>query len=223
MVEELSKKERAVLESVFQSIKVPKKKSGRKLLVGMIGLVGSGKTLVAQKLARELGAAVVSADAIRIALRKKKTGFDNTREIMFGVIAKILADGGSVVADSDFAVSGKRNDFKKVGKDGDAVVYYVRTVRDPDVLIGDTITKRFGTKQNDLFAGAATNWKGNKKPAVVKLREMWRRTPHHYSWSHDDGGQWVQKTIPQVYATVDTTKVSTVPKQVREVAKRLRY
>lgn len=219
---ELSQKEQKVLDALLKRLKVSKHIGKKKVVIGLIGLVGSGKTVVAEDLAHALEATVVSGNVVRMALRKQKLGFDHAREIVFALTKETLFRGGSVVIDSDFAGPRKRNDIKKIVKDGGGTVYFVRTVRDFDVIIGGIVASRYGTKVNDLFAGASTTWKGKKKAAVVKLREMSRRTPHHYTWSKDGGGQWVQKTIPDVYATIDTTKSALIPHQVRAVVRRIK-
>lgn len=221
MHEKLSKKEQDVIDAFLKKMKLPRAKSGRLFVVGMIGLVGSGKSSVADILAQELGAVIVSGDMLRIALRKKKVGFVHLQAIARRITARVLEQGGSVVVDSDFVDAGKRNEIKKVAKDGGAQMRFVRVVCDHDVIIGRIMAERFGTKATDLFAGAETTWKGQKKPAVVKLREMWRRTPHHYTWSMDKGGHWVQKTIQDVFATVDTTESLKTKKKIKEIAGRI--
>jgi len=216
---ELSSKERSVVEALEKKLKIPKSKTKNKVAVGIIGLVGSGKSLVSDGLAREIGAVVIRADDIRIMLRKKKIKLDNVHDIVHSLTESILKRGGNVVVDSDFAWAHKRNEFKKVAKDAGADMYFVRTVKDLDVIIGDIMNDRYGTPANDLFAGADSNWKGTKKGAVVRIREMTRRLPHHYLWSKDDGGQWIQKTIPEIYTTIDTTKKTSVAKEVKDFAR----
>jgi len=219
---ELSLGERKVLEMFISRLKVSKPKTKKPVVVGLIGLVGSGKTLVATALAKELGATVISADEVRIVLRKKQLGYGRIETIVLGLTESVLARGGSVVVDSDFASADKRNRFKKSAKDGGAEIYFVRTVKkDVDTMIGIAMTRRYG-KEDGFFVGASTTWKGKDRAAVVKLREMWRRIPHHYLWSKDGGGQWIQKTIQNVYATVDTSNSKSVLKQVRAITATLK-
>ena len=218
-----SRKEQRILETFSARLAVPRPKTKKRLFVGTIGLVGSGKTAVAELLSRELGAAVISADAIRIALRKKRAGYGRVEDICGMLAQTILARGGSVIVDSDFADAQKRNSFKKLAKDRGAESYFVRTVKqDIDTMIGTAITRTYRKGVDDFFTGAGTTWQGKQRAAVVKLREMWRRIPHHYLWSKDGGGAWIQKTIPQVYTIIDTSRPSTVAKQVRDVARALR-
>jgi hypothetical protein len=43
------------------------------------------------------------------------------------------------------------------------------------------------------------------KNATIALREMWRRTPHHYQWTSQGGGNWLLKKLPFVDFEIDTT------------------
>lgn len=218
---DLSSKEKNIVQSFIANTKIPKRKSKRKLAIGIVGLVGAGKTSVAKVLGRELGAAVIQADAIRLALRKKRTGFDNVHEIMFAIAKDILKRGGNVILDSDFASKHKQNGLRKIAKDAKATAYFVRVYTDVDTMIGRALIEKHGTKATDLFTGAKTTWRGAHKPAVVKLREMWRRVPHHYTWSKDEGGQWIKKTIGGVYAEIDTTEKTTWRREASSLTKSL--
>ena len=44
-------------------------------VVAIVGLVGSGKSSVARYLAKLIGAKIISANVIRVALRKKGKGY----------------------------------------------------------------------------------------------------------------------------------------------------
>ena len=49
-----------------------REKQKRPLVVGFVGLIGSGKTTLAKELASLIGATVISGDDIRVLLRKEK-------------------------------------------------------------------------------------------------------------------------------------------------------
>lgn len=178
------------------------------LIIAMVGLVGSGKTTIAREIAKGIGAEVIDSGEIRIALRKMSKGYDKARQIAEAVAGEIIRRGNSVVLTSDFVDVQKRRVLEKKAKQFDARVAYIHTFCDRDVLIGRIISRRYQNNVNDFFGGASAVWQGNQKyrGAIVKLREMWRRTPHHYQWINKNGGVWTLKKLPiRFFAEIDTT------------------
>ena len=173
-------------------------------------------------LAHEIGGVVVSADELRTALRREKVGYKNIRELSLSIGAKIVEQGGNIIINSDFIDPKKREKLNAIGKAHDVSTLYVQVVCDPDVLFGRIIEEKYGTPTSDLFAGAKSIWKGKKKGAVVKFREMWRRTPHHYTWSEEGGGQWKIKNVQNVLGIIDTTDEKKIQKQVKLLIKKLK-
>ena len=82
--ESLSKTALEVQESFINSLKIDKRKTIQPLVVALVGLVGSGKSSVAQKLAPLIGATVIGGDRIRVELRKR----GNRINIKFGPLRK---------------------------------------------------------------------------------------------------------------------------------------
>ncbi len=75
-------------------------------------------------------------------------------------------------------------------------------------MVGRALTANYENKADDFFGSADSKWQGSEqsKGAVVKVREMWRRTPNHYRWVNKGGGQWLIKNPPcKVLADIDTT------------------
>lgn len=203
----LSKKEKKVLEYFKKKIKASRAVK-KPLVIGMVGLVGSGKTRVSKLLSKELGFPVVSGDDIRKKLRAEKESYDNTREITRRLVANLLESDSGIIIDSDHIDAGKRNNLKKIAKDGGAKVLFVRSVCDMDEsfkrMIGDKYPK------SGFFDGA-----------YDKVREAWRRTPLHYSWSKDKGGHFHVKKLPFVFEEVDTTFEDKMKKKIKAVARKL--
>lgn len=216
----LAPKEQKVFERLARRLRVPKRKSNRQVVVGMVGLVGSGVTSVARELARGIGAVVLCADDVRVLLRTERAGYDHVREIMLALTTQALARGVSVVVDSDHIDPNKCNKLKKCAKDSDVEVYFVRVTCEPDVILGRTAGDTYSSK--DLFGGAGTAWKGRNRGAVVKLRELWRRTPLHYFWNSEQGGHWVKKTLGYIFAEIDTTDQKKWKSEVKRAVNRLR-
>ena len=198
------------------------------LLVGMAGLVGSGKSTVAVYLAKLIGATIVSGDAIRVELRKQGEAYKYVRPIAANVISELFDHNTNVIMDADWA-DDKRNQIGQLralveGRRGKLII--LRVVCDPDVMIGRIITASYRNRQNDFFGGAKTNWQGGteqERGAQIKLRELWRRTPHHYHWSPEGGGQWQLKAMPfAIFANINTDNEEIWRLQLEETAEKLR-
>lgn len=216
----LTPKEKKVLEHSLKKLRVPKSKAQQQTVIAMVGLVGSGKGEVAQVLARELGAVLIATDDVRIMLRKQKVKYTHVREIVNELVKEVLSQGGNAVINSDFVEADKRNTLSKIAKDAQARVYFVRTSLEHDTMLGRIMTDSYSA--GDFFGGATTLWKGKNKGAVVKMREMWRRTPNHYFWNSEEGGHWVKKSMAFVYAEIDTTDAKKWKHEVKQLAGRLK-
>lgn len=198
-------------------IQIKKRATKQPIVVAMVGLVGSGKSTVANDIAELIGATVVNGDEIRIGLRKQAKSYRNVRLIAENMAIEIVNKGGNVVLDSDFIDAKKRASIREKAKQAGAKVVFVRTYADTDVVFGRIIT----AKPDEFFAGAKTEWDGDRqsKSAVVKIRELWRRTPLHYRWEATGGGRWILKKLPFLSADIDTGK--DYKKSLREALKSL--
>lgn len=75
------------VKKIVRTIKVPKNRIKKPVIIGMVGLVGSGKRMVAQELAKKLKAVVISNSHIRAkyfrAKKKKYHVYTKPMEIKF--------------------------------------------------------------------------------------------------------------------------------------------
>lgn len=197
-------------------------KTKQPIIVVMVGLVGSGKTSVAQELAKRLSAEMIEGDAIRVQLRKEKIDFRKARNIAEALAEEYMKVGKNIVIDSDFVDAGKRNALEKKARAFGARVVYVRVCVEPDIAIGRMMSASYRKSADDFFGGAVSVWKGRQSGAVVKFREMWRRTPHHYHWNEKNGGMWALRKFPFVDFLVDTTEGKIWKKQIVDIARKLK-
>jgi len=199
-----------VSEEFLSSLKMPKRKTRKPVVVAMVGLIGSGKSSVAKTLAPLIGATLIGGDKIRVMLRDKKQEYNPVRSITKKAISAALKAGSNVVLDSDFIDPQKRNDFEKKLKEFKTKMVYLRTFADRDTMIERLIKAKYNPNR-DLF-----------KNSTIAIREMWRRTPHHYSWSKTGGGRFTLKKLKIPFlAEIDTTTPEW-RKKVREVATKIK-
>lgn len=209
--------------SLIKTLRILPRTTKKPVVVAFVGFPGSGKSTVARELAKKTGATIVAGDQIRIFLRKRKVSYDATRELVLSAAEEVIRRGGNVIIDSD-AVDPTKREFMRARSKG-VELLFVRTFCDIDVAIGRMITASYPLDPNDFFGGAETSWRG--KPSVrgnvVKIREMWRRTPHHYTWTEKGGGTWTLKKPPfKLAADIDTTDGKSWKRAVSKLVKQLK-
>lgn len=223
--EKLTQKEQKAQENFLANLSVKKRKTKKPIIVAMVGLVGSGKSSVTKALAPLIGATIIEGDAIRIELRKVGERYESARKIAENSAMEIIKRGGNVIFDSDFIDAKKRASLAVKAKKNRTRVVFLRTYADFDVMAGRIMSATYQNKVGDFFGGASSAWKGDNKGAVVKIREMWRRTPHHYQWDAkavSRGGAWILKKLPfPIFAAIDTTNAKKWKAEVAKVAKSL--
>jgi predicted kinase len=221
-LEKLTKKELAAQEAFMAKLDIAKRKTEKPVIVAIIGLVGSGKSPVAQELAKHIGATVVEGDAIRVELRKQDERYERARAIAENVALEVVKRGGNAILDSDFVDEKKRASLREKARKAGIRLVFICTYCDLDVMTGRVLSATYHDRVDDFFGGAKSQWKGNEQSrgAVVKMREMLRRLPLHYRWENKGGGQWLIKNPPcAVIADIDTTNPDSWKKEVEKCAK----
>jgi predicted kinase len=224
MVETLTKKEQAAQDAFMAKLNIKKRKTKKPVVVGVIGLVGSGKSSVAHELAKHIGATVIEGDDIRVELRKLGERYKKSRAIAENAAIEVVKQGGNAILDSDFVDEKKRASVREKARKAGVRLVFVRTYCDLDVMVGRTLAATYHNRVDDFFGGAKSKWQGSEQSrgAAVKIREMWRRTPHHYRWSGHGGGKWVLKKFPfAILAEIDTTDSDSWKREVEKCAKKL--
>lgn len=206
-IERLNEEEKQSQDSFMAKLNFPERKTKNPLIVALIGLVGSGKSMIAKTLAPKIGATVIESDEIRVELRNKVQGYEKARLISENAALDALKRGSNVIMDSDFVDSKKAASLRAKAKKAGAKVVFLRISCDYDVMVGRIISAKYHEK--DFFGGASSKWEGDAQTrgAVVKLREVWRRTPQHYRWVNENGGRWELNNPPvKLFAKIDMTE-----------------
>lgn len=223
--ETLSPKAQKAQNAYLAKLEVSKRKTEKPVVVGFLGLVGSGKSSVAQELAKHIGGTVVEGDAIRVCLRKEGEAYKYVRQIGENVALEVLKQGGNVVFDSDQADEKKRASVREKVRKAGARLMFIRTYAEPHVMFGRMLSAEYRRSPDDFFGGAKTKWEGGtdqQRGAVIKFGEAWRRTPHHYRWTDESGGKWALKKLPfSLLADIDTTDEAHWKNEVKKVAQKL--
>ena len=221
-MEKLTQKEKRAQEKFLKTLEVVSRKTKRPLVVAIVGLVGSGKSFVARKLAETISATVVEGDEIRVCLSKERERYEGARKIAENTVAEIIKKGGNVVIDSDHINSAKRASLREKARQIGAKLILVRTYLERDVMIGRAINENY--PQDGFWERAArkSKWQGDFGAATVKIREIRRRTPLHYRCVNKGGGKWILKKLPfAIFSEIDTTDERKALGQIKEIAKQI--
>ena len=224
MPESLTKKEHFAQDAFMAKLDIKKRKTEKPVIVAVIGLIGSGKSSVAREIAKHIGATVIESNDIRIELRRQSESYERVWAIAENASVEVVKQGGNVILDSDFVDEKKRASVREKARKAGVRLVFVHTHCNLDVMVGRVLAATYHNRVDDFFGGAKSKWQGSEqsKGAAVKIREMWRRTPHHYRWVNQGGGQWVLKKFPfAIFAEIDTTDSDSWKREVEKCAKQL--
>jgi predicted kinase len=200
----------------------------KRFVVALIGAVGSGKSLVSSMLRGITGAVIISSDEVRVA--QKEFTEASVREEVARRLEAALKDGNDAILDADFIDAEKREALIMGAQKRGVAVYFLRVHADLDVTIARAIANTYDGGPKDIFSRAPTLLTGTaqSRGQAVKIREMFRRIPHHYTWSADKGGTWTLDLPPAdhlgdgLIGDIDTTDMSIVPGAVKEAAGKIK-
>ena len=126
------------------------KKASQPFVIGIIGLIGSGKTTVAKLLNEKLtGTVLVKSDSARFLLKEAglKWG-ENVVEVLSNTARWLLRNGYSIIFDGDCIREEKRKEIQKLVDELGAKFYIIRIKLDKDLCL-----KRLKQKWKDLEKG----------------------------------------------------------------------
>lgn len=196
--EKLTPGEQAAMKKTLESLNITLRKTTKPVIVALVGLVGSGKSSVARKLAQFIGAAVVEGDTIRVFLRKERETYNKARKIAEDAGVAIIRDlGSNVIFDSDHIDPAKRASLRAKAKEAGVELIFIRTYTDSS---------------------------DNPKIPGYNLDEMIGRNmvaPHHYRWVNKTGGRLILRKLPfKVFAEINTANQNWEA-EVRNVATKI--
>ena len=202
-----------IKRELVRGLRVRRRRTKQPVLLGFIGVTGSGFSTIARELGRMLGWSGIEKNKIRVKLREEGPGFTpaSTDEIAYAMLAKIMAERGNAILDSDVVEKPKRRRLERFARRHGTRVTYLHVACDRDVMIERMLRANYNPR-TDIF-----------KSAAIAVREHCRRLPWHYRWSPAQGGRYVPRKPPvKVFAVLDTTDTEKWRKRLRLIAKRLR-
>lgn len=195
-------------------INFPKEKPNHLFVLGIIGLIGSGKTTVVKILNKKLsGTVVVKSDSARFLLKQAGLGWDDElKELLHYVAKNILERGFSVIFDGDFVREEKRQDVQKSADELGAKFYLIKIKPDKDLAFA-----RLKEKWEELESGKI---KQNFDHFLVvtkgKEKNLFDRVPLHENLKSKD--------IPQLIGEIENSgNIEDLEKQLSKIAEKIIY
>ena len=116
------------------------------MLILMRGLLGAGKSTVAQRIARITNGSLVRTDIIRCELYPNPTytkeEMDHVYDVFFGEVEEALEDGGNVIADTTSRLKKNVDRAKKLAEKYGIDFKIVKVICDSDEKIKGRIEER---------------------------------------------------------------------------------
>jgi hypothetical protein len=117
------------------------------MLLIVCGLPGAGKTVVAKKIAKKIGAVLLRTDVIRKKIIKKPTYSKEEKlrvyDNMFSVARKLLQNREAVILDATFAEKSNRQQAKKIAKETGLEFEIIEVKCSSEKIIKERLQKRF--------------------------------------------------------------------------------
>ena len=135
MEQKLREASEIFLERVKKNL--PEKKTERPFIIGVIGLISSGKTTTAKMIAEGIdGAVLVRSNSARFLLKERNMKWgENVHYLIFYVAHWLIQNGYGIVFDGDHIEEEKRNNTVKLAEELGAKFFLVRINIEPELAI----------------------------------------------------------------------------------------
>ena len=194
--------DRAVSE-LFEQLRPSARYTSTPKVVAMIGLVGSGKSWVARRIAENMGAAIVETEAIRVYMLTRGMVEVDDSGTLFRIRArlayKLLTLGYSVVLDADHVGTDDQSFVTLLALCSRVPCFYVRTVC--NLIVHVVRIQRFTNMSESLyryFASRHEEIRNFMLPSAMRQHEMMRRIGFHYRFSARPDGRWVLRSFDHI-------------------------
>jgi len=193
-------------QDFLSRLALPEAKADKPFIIATIGLVGSGRTTVAQKIVERLkGAVLVSSNSARYLLKQANLPWgENVRQILKAVTLELMNKGYGVVFDGNAADEEDRKNIQDIAEQTGASVSYIRINIDPE------IAKEREKKKYDDPAWASTFENSRVNTTEKMLKNVDDRAELHRNLKSSD--------LPNLVAEIDNNgDLAELNRQVDEV------
>ncbi|MEK7121600.1 MAG: ATP-binding protein [Patescibacteria group bacterium] len=124
-----------IVQDFLSRLSLPETKADKPFVVAMIGLIGSGRTMVAKMFVEKLkGAVLIKSDSARYLLKEADLPWgDNVRQILKGVATDLLNREYGVVFDGNATDEEDRKNISDMANQNGAEVFYIRINIDSEI------------------------------------------------------------------------------------------
>jgi predicted kinase len=201
------------------------------LVIATVGPTGSGKLPVAERIATEIGGAVLSINDFRHALRGARPSIPaaRARALMERAANDLLLAGCSVALHADFAdpllrasLERRLAELSRLFDRPQPAPLYVHVTCEPHVLFGRIAR----SNPSPYYREAPSKWQDKAGVGVAaKMTEAARCLSRHFHWnSWSDEAQLVPLELPIAFATsIDTTERNAWKSEAEEFGRSLLY
>ncbi len=131
---------REVTEGYEKTLSFPKEKPVPAVVVALVGLIGTGKTIVSKALEKNLPLLRIEGDELRRILRMRNEGYAHIDGLRKTISLKYFNQGYSIIFDSDGASGGLVEDYQKYIDRGLKIIW-LRIIA-PQSVILERLEKR---------------------------------------------------------------------------------
>lgn len=155
--------------------KLPTEKADKSCIIGIVGMISSGKTSFAKELVNNLkGLVLIPSNGARFLLKQEGLGWsDNLKEVSFYAARWLLQNGYSVIFDGDHVDKEKRENTQKLTDELGAKLHLLHITVSPET-VEKRLDEKFSQPHEDSFEDF---WVG-KDAEKMKLNMRNRLSEH---------------------------------------------